>query len=218
MFPGVSFTIAGVIFKNRKEAAQKLAAALIKYKNRSKTIAIGLPRGGVVVAAEVAKALHIPLDIVVPRKIGSPLNEELAIGALAGDVVWLDKEIIAAVGASSSYIEQTIAKEMREAERRLALFRKGKAPQNFTGCTVILIDDGIATGATMRASIAWMKKSKAQRIIVAVPVGPPDTLAALGREVDEIVCLFSPESFMAVGQFYEHFPQTQDSEVIEALK
>ncbi len=206
-----------MLFKDRKEAGQKLALALLKYKNSPKTIAIGLPRGGVIVAAEVANALHIPLDVIIPRKIGAPHNEELAIGALAGDIIWLDKEIIASVGASPSYIEQTAAKEKREAERRLSLFRKGKPPQNFTGETVILVDDGIATGSTMRASIAWMKKNKAKRIIVAVPVGPLDTIATLREEVDEVVCLFTPESFMAVGQFYELFPQTQDSEVISIL-
>lgn len=204
-------------FNNRKDAGQKLSLALGKYKGLSKTIAIGLPRGGVIVAAEVAKDLHIPLDVIVPRKIGAPHNEEFAMGALAGDVVWLDQEIIAAVGASPSYVDATIAKEKKEAERRLALYRKGKPAQNFSGCTVILIDDGIATGATMRASIAWMKKNKAKRIVVAVPVAPPDTIEVLKQEVDEVICLFSPEFFMAVGEFYEFFPQTSDTEVIAAL-
>jgi putative phosphoribosyl transferase len=204
-------------FKNRKVAGQKLAASLEKYKGAPKTIAIGLPRGGVIVAAEVAKALHIPLDIIVPRKIGAPYNEELAIGALAGDVVWIDEAAAKEAAATPTYIEKTVAKEKREAERRLALYRKNKPPQNFSGCTVILIDDGIATGSTMRASIAWMKKSNVHRIVIAVPVAPPDTLAALDAEVDESVCLYSPESFMAVGQFYENFPQTQDSEVINLL-
>lgn len=205
-------------FKDRKDAGKKLAHSLLKFKNRAKTMAIGLPRGGVVVAAEVAKELQIPLDIIVPRKIGAPLNEELAIGALAGDVVWLDKEIIAVVRASPSYIEETINKEKKEAERRLNLFRKGKPTQNFTGYTVLLIDDGIATGSTMRASIAWMKKNKAKQIVVAVPVGPPDTIASLKEEVNEVICLFSPESFMAVGQFYEFFPQTEDTEVVQLME
>lgn len=205
-------------FKDRKDAGQQLAKALEKFKEARKTVVIGLPRGGVVVAAEVAKALHLPLDVIVPRKIGAPHNEELAIGALAGDVVWLDQEIIATVNASPSYIEQVVAREKREAERRLALFRKDKPPQNFTGLTTILVDDGIATGSTMRASIAWMKENKAKHIVVAVPVAPPDTLANLKSEVDEIICLFAPDSFMAVGQFYDLFPQTSDSEVIACLK
>ncbi len=204
-------------FKDRKEAGQLLAAALSKYKKAPHTIAIGLPRGGVVVAYEVAKALKIPLDVIVPRKLGAPHNEELAIGALAGDVIWLDREILSMVNASPAYIEQIVAKEKKEAERRLALFRKGKSPQNFTQQTVLLIDDGVATGSTLRASIAWMKKNKAKRIVVAVPVGPPDTIASLKQEVDEVVCLFAPDSFMAVGQFYGHFPQTEDAEVIKLL-
>lgn len=204
-------------FKNRKVAGQKLAAALGKYKKAPKTIAIGLPRGGVVVAAEVAKALSLPLDIIVPRKIGAPHNEELGIGALAGDVVWIDPEISSIVGATQEYIDQAIAKEKKEADRRLSLYRKGKSPQQFSDWTVILIDDGIATGATMKASIAWMKKMKAARIVIAIPVAPPGTLANLQKEADEVVCLFSTEGFMAVGQFYENFPQTQDSEVIALL-
>lgn len=204
-------------FKNRKDAGQKLGLALHPYIKKPQTLAIGLPRGGVIVAAEVTHVLHIPLDVIVPRKIGAPHNEEFAIGALAGDVVWLDKETIAALGISPSFIEETVAKEKREAERRLALFRKGRPPQNFSERTVILIDDGIATGATMRASIAWMKKNKAKRIVIAVPVGPPDTIEALKREVDEVVCLYTPDFFMSVGEFYESFTQTSDSEVIAAL-
>ncbi|MBX7065657.1 MAG: phosphoribosyltransferase [Parachlamydiales bacterium] len=204
-------------FKNRKVAGELLAKALEKYRKAPKTICIGLPRGGVVVAAEAAKILEIGLDIIVPRKIGAPHNEELAIGALAGDVVWIDPDIAAAVGASPQYIEKTVALEKKEAERRLALYRKGKSAQNYSGWTVILIDDGIATGSTMRASIAWMKKLKAARIIMAVPVAPPNTLKNLSQEVDDAVCLYSTENFYAVGQFYEDFPQVEDREVIALL-
>lgn len=207
-----------MVFKDRKEAGRMLAAALQKYQNAPQTVAVGLPRGGVVVAAEVAKALSIPIDVVVPRKIGAPHNEELAIGAIAGDELFLDRELIAIVGASASYIEQTVAREKREAERRLALFRRGKPPQNFSKQTILLIDDGIATGATMRASIAWLKKCSVKQIVVAVPVAPADTLSAIRTEADEIICLLAPETFMAVGQFYEHFPQTKDAEVVELLK
>lgn len=205
-------------FKDRKEAGQKLGQALLGYKDAPETIVIGLPRGGVSVAFEVAKALHLPLDVIVPRKIGAPSNEELAIGAIAGDVVWLDKEIIFATQSSPAHIEQTVAKEKEEAKRRLALFRKNKPPQNFNDLTVLLIDDGIATGSTMRASIAWIRKSKAKRIVVAVPVAPPDTIASLKQEADIVVCLMAPESFMGVSQFYDSFPQVQDSEVIQLLR
>ncbi len=205
-------------FKDRKDAGQRLSQALLKYKKAPQTVAIGLPRGGVVVASIVAQTLQISLDIIVPRKIGAPFNEELAIGAIAGDIVWLDQKIIAAVGANGAYIDKIVAKEKQEAQRRLSLFRKNKTPQNFEGLTVLLIDDGIATGSTMRASILWMKKSKAKRIVVAVPIGPPDTIEELKQEVDEMICLFKPDSFMGVSQFYDQFPQVEDQEVMELLK
>ncbi len=204
-------------FKDRVDAGRQLAAALLKYKDAAKTIVIGLPRGGVVVAAEVATVLRLPLDIVVPRKIGAPDNEELGIGALAGDTILLNKEIIAMLSVPSSYIEREAAKEKKEAERRLSLYRKGKPPQDFKGKTILLVDDGIATGYTMRASIALLKKMEAGKIIAAVPVGPPDTIEMLQKETDEAVCLLTPPSFMAVGQFYEQFPQTEDAEVIGLL-
>lgn len=207
-----------MLFRDRKEAGRLLAEALSKYKKAPKTVAIGLPRGGVVVAHEVAQRLTIPLDVIVPRKIGAPHNEEFAIGAVAGDELWLDREIIESVGASPAYIEQVVAKEKREAARRLALFREGKGAQNFAGWTVLLIDDGIATGATMRASIAFLRKMNVKKIVMAVPVAPPDTIEALKNGVDEVVCLYAPSSFMAVGQFYHSFPQTEDEEVIECLK
>lgn len=206
-----------MLFKDRKQAGQKLAEALSQYKGAKKTVVLGLPRGGVVVAFEVAQALHLPLDVIVPRKIGAPHNPELAIGALAGEIVLLNKEIISYLNIPRSHIDQTIAREKKEAMRRLALFRKGKKEQDFKGWTVLLIDDGIATGATMRASIAALKKMGAAKIVVAIPVGPPDTIAALKEEVDEIICLYTPSSFAAVGQFYDLFPQTSDEEVIQLL-
>lgn len=207
-----------MLFKDRLEAGRKLSASLQKYQGCAKTVVLGLPRGGVVVAYEVAQALRLPLDILVPRKIGAPNNPELAIGALAGDEVILDSEIIAAIAVPESYLTVEIAKEKTEAERRLALFRKGKPPQDWKGWTALLVDDGIATGSTMRASIASVKKMGVAKIVVAVPVGSPDTIESLQREVDEIVCLYAPSSFMAVGQFYEKFPQTSDAEVIQLLR
>lgn len=205
-------------FMDRKDAGRKLALALASYKKAPATTVVGLARGGVIVASEVAKVLQLPLDVIVPRKIGAPLQQELAIGAVAGSVVWLDKAIISSVGALPEYIEKTIEKERKEGERRLALFRKNLAPQDFKKRTVILVDDGIATGATMRASIAWVKENQAKRVIVAVPVAAEDSIASLQKEVDEVICLFSPIDFMAVGQFYEHFEQTEDAEVIACLK
>jgi len=206
-----------MLFKDRNDAGRQLGVALYKFKEAPKTLVIGLPRGGVVVAYEVAKALHLPLDVIVPRKIGAPDNPELAIGAIAGDTVQLDQALIAHLQVSPSFIEEEIVAERKEAERRLALFRKGKPSQDFTGFTILLVDDGIATGSTMRASIAYLKKMKAKHIVVAVPVGPPDTLAELKETVDEVICPYTPSSFYAVGQFYQNFPQTQDSEVIQLL-
>ncbi len=205
------------MFKNRTEAGQALAAALEKFKGAKKTVVLGLPRGGVVVASVVAETLGLPLDVLIPRKIGAPDNPELAIGAIAGEGVILDQGIISALHVSEDYIQKEIAKEKKEAERRAQLFRKGKPKQDWTGWTALLVDDGIATGSTMRASIAALKKMHAAKIVVAVPVGPPDTIEEIKREVDAVVCLYTPSSFMAVGQFYDRFPQTTDVEVIEIL-
>ena len=204
-------------FRDRKDAGLQLASALSQYKNRANTIVVGLARGGIVVAKEIAITLHLPLDILIARKIGSPQSEELAIGAIAGTSVWLDQDIISLVGASPDYIHHTIAKEKTESERRLQLYRKDKPPQSFQHQTILLVDDGIATGATARASILWLKKCKAKAIILAVPVAAPSTLKNLEKEVDAIFCLLTPTSFMAVGQFYEHFPQVTDIEVVEEL-
>jgi putative phosphoribosyl transferase len=206
-----------MLFKNRVEAGRALASALEKFKGAKKTVVLGLPRGGVVVASIVAETLKLPLDVIVPRKIGAPDNPELAIGGVAGDGVVLDQGIISALNVSEDYIRNAIAREKKEAERRLSLFRKGKPMPDWSGWTTLVVDDGIATGATMRASIAALKKIHAAKIIVAVPVGPPDTIIDLKKEVDEVICLYSPSSFMAVGQFYDEFPQTSDEEVVEIL-
>lgn len=206
-----------MLFKNRTEAGQALATALEQFKGAKKTVVLGLPRGGVVVASVVAEALGLPLDVLIPRKIGAPDNPELAIGAIAGEGVVLDQAIISALNVSEDYIRKEIARQKQEAERRAKLFRKGKPRPDWTGWTAILVDDGIATGSTMRASIAALKKMHAAKIVVAVPVGPPDTIEDLRRDVDVVVCLYTPSSFMAVGQFYDRFPQTTDVEVIEIL-
>lgn len=206
-----------MIFKNREEAGRLLAQSLIRYKNAPKTIVIGLPRGGVVVAAVVAGILSLPLDIVVPRKIGAPGNPELAIGALAGDLVLLNQPLVQEIGASPAYIEKTAAEEKREAARRLALYRKGLPPQNFRGMTLLVVDDGAATGSTLKAAIAYLRNVHAEKIVAAFPVGPPDTVEELKALADEVVCPCIPDSFLAVGQFYERFPQTSDEEVIQLL-
>lgn len=206
-----------MLFKNRKEAGELLAKALLQYKSAPHTMVLGLPRGGVVVASIVADTLKLPLDVIIPRKLGAPQNPELAIGAIAGDERVLDQTIIEHLQVSTSYIEKETQKEQWEAERRLSLYRKDKKTQNFKNQTFIIVDDGIATGSTMRVSILYLKKKGAKKLIAAVPVGPPDTIALLKGEVDEVVCLHQPVSFYAVGQFYDDFPQTEDREVIALL-
>ena len=206
-----------MLFKDRKDAGRQLAAALQKL-SLTDSLVIGLPRGGVVVAAEVARVLHFPLDVVIPRKIGAPFNPELAIGALAGDEVTLNQELIESLDIDPLYIRSEIEREKKEALRRDLLYRQGKAKLNFQNKQVIIVDDGIATGATMRASIQYLKKSGANRLIIAVPVAPPDTLETIRKEVNKVVCLYSPAAFSAVGEFYDEFPQTEDAEVIELLR
>ena len=208
-----------IIFKNRKEAGKLLAKKLITYKNQPECIVIGLPRGGVVTAYEIAQELNLPLDIIVPRKIGAPFNPELAVGALTEDgQVDLDKSLMRSLNISENDLTKTIEDEKKEAQRRLGLYRHNKSPRNLQNKIVILVDDGIATGATIKASIKSIQKDNAQKIIVAVPVAPPETVRNLKQLVDEIICLLEPENLGAIGQFYEQFGQTSDEEVITLLK
>lgn len=207
------------MFRDRIDAGRQLAAALKAYKDKKDVIVIALPRGGVVVGAEVSWALGAPLDIVVPRKIGAPGNEEFAIGAIAetGEGIFNDA-VIATYGISKDSIAEAVAKERAEAERRMRVYRGNRPPLDLHGKVVLLVDDGIATGLTMKAAVASARKRDAERIVVAVPVGAPDSIDELKKIVDTVVCLHAPEFFGAVGQFYEHFDQTTDEEVIEKLK
>lgn len=206
-------------FHDRQEAGKKLSLALLKYKNNQNTVVLGLPRGGVVVAAEVAKALGLPLDIIVIRKMGAPMNSELAIGATdeLGHTV-LNEEIIESLEISENYLKEVKQKEQKIAEDRLNRYRGNKVPLSLKGKVAILIDDGLATGATMKAAIHSAKGKKAKKVIVAVPVAPAETIEKLRKEADEIICLDMPVFFGAVGAFYEIFDQTSDEEVIELLK
>lgn len=208
-----------MIFKDRADAGQKLAVALKKYKNAENTLILALPRGGVVVGFEVAQALNLPLDIVVPRKIGAPGNPEFAIGAIteSGEGIF-DEATIAAYNISQDYINKTVAIEKAEATRRLKVYRSSRPPLNLVNKTVIIVDDGLATGLTMRAAIKTVKQCGGKKIVVAVPVTPPDTAEIIKKEVDEIIYLDAPLFFGAVGAFYEEFTQTTDEEVIELLK
>lgn len=208
-----------MMFRDRQDAGQRLARKLKSYGGKADAILLALPRGGVVVAAEIARELELPLDIVVPRKIGAPHNPEFAIGAITedGESVF-DAEAIRALGVLQEYIAQTVQEEQHEAERRIKVYRGDWPPLNVNGKTVILIDDGVATGATMRAAIRSVRKRGAAKVIVAVPVLPSDTRDILEREADEVIYLDAPILFGAVGAFYENFPQTTDEEVVSILR
>ena len=208
-----------MIFKDRTDAGKQLAEALSQYQNQKDAVVIGLPRGGVVVAYEVAKFLKLPLDITCPRKIGAPSNPEFAIGAITetGEGLF-NQDVVAKLGISESYLEQAIRVEKAEAQKRLDKFRGNKPPRNIENKIILLVDDGLATGSTMKAAIMSMQAARADKIIVAVPVSPPDTLGEIRGMVDEIVCLDSPPFFQAVGQFYQKFDQTTDEEVIHLIK
>jgi putative phosphoribosyl transferase len=207
-----------MIFKDRHEAGLKLAAKLEKYRAQPQTVVMGLARGGVVVAHAVAQALQLPLDVIVIRKVGAPDQEELAIGAVdeEGDG-FFNQGIIRSLNISSSYIQKEVDRQKKVAGERAALYRKGKKKIDIEGQTVIVVDDGIATGASVRAALLGLKKKGAGRVVLAVPVAAADTLKSLSKEVDETVCLYAPSDFMAVGQFYQKFHQTSDEDVIKLL-
>ena len=208
-----------MIFKDRQEAGLKLAAILEKYRNQPQTVVMGLARGGVVVAHAVAKALHLPLDVIVIRKVGAPGQEELAIGAVdeEGDG-FMNEAIIQALNINPDYVRQEAAKQTNAAKERAALYRKGCKKADVKGTTVIVVDDGVATGASIRAALLGLKQKGVEKIVLAVPVAAPETLKNLSREVSEVVCLYTPSVFMAVGQFYRIFNQTSDDEVIKLLQ
>jgi len=187
------------------------------YRGRD-AIVLGLPRGGVPVAYEVARRLELPLDVFVVRKLGVPGYEELAMGAIAsGNVIVLNDDVMRAVPNSETLLDLVVAEEKTELSRREALYRQGRTAPDLPGCAVILVDDGLATGATMRAAAAALRKQGVAKIVVAVPVGAPETCRELEAEVDELICAFTPEHFHGVGQFYEDFSQTTDEEVREML-
>eukprot|EP01112_Ceratiomyxa_fruticulosa_P024000 TRINITY_DN947_c0_g1_i6.p1 TRINITY_DN947_c0_g1~~TRINITY_DN947_c0_g1_i6.p1 ORF type:complete len:255 (-),score=55.56 TRINITY_DN947_c0_g1_i6:165-929(-) len=214
----VKFTSSEMIFKDRKEAGSVLANEFKEYQNSLDTIVVGLPRGGVVVAYPIAKKLGLPLDIVVPRKIGAPFHEEYAIGAILEDGSgYFDNDVINTYGISSEYIKQESHKQVQEAQRRLRVYRGSRGPQDFSGKRILLIDDGIATGSTMHAAITSIRNKGAKEIIVGVPVGPKDTVTNMKPLVNRFVCLSVPAGFRAVGQFYTNFDQTEDEEVLELM-
>jgi len=206
-------------FRNRQEAGQLLARELAALQGRKDLIVLGVPRGGVVVAYEVAQALGVPLDVYITRKIGAPYNPELAIGAVASDgTLVLDHELIARIGVPESYVQEETARQRQEIKRRMAAYRGSRPEVDLQGKTVILVDDGVATGATTQASLRAIRTRQPAQLILAVPVGPEDTIQILSAEADQVVCLYTPELFWAVGAFYAVFDQTTDAEVIQLLQ
>jgi len=205
-------------YADRRDAGAWLAARLEAYRGAG-LLVLGLPRGGVVVAAEVARRLGAELDVVVARKLGSPISPELAIGAITADGARVvDDHLVRALGVSERYLESVAAREQAEARRREARFRGGRSPPRITGRIVLVVDDGLATGSTMRAALRAVRRQEPGRLVAAVPVGPVDTCAAMQREADEVICLQTPAEFGAVGQFYDDFRQVEDDEVVRLLE
>ena len=205
-------------FSNRIEAGSRLAEALKEYAGDGGVV-LAIPRGGVVVGYEIARELRLGLDVIVPRKLGAPYNPELAIGAIAEDgTAILDDNLIASLGVNEDYIRKESERQKLEIKRRLRLYRQDAPPLSVNGRSVFVVDDGIATGSTIKAALASLQKQGAKNLFVAVPVGPPSTISELYRLADKVVCLYMPEYFQAIGQFYEDFSQTSDEEVIDLLR
>lgn len=207
-----------VYFSDRKDAGKQLASALTDFSFKEGMV-LAIPRGGVVVGYEIASALNFKLDVIVPRKIGAPDNPELAIGAVTEDgTMILDDSLIMYLGVSNDYIYQESERQKQEIRRRQNFYRQGVSEPEIKDKNVIVVDDGIATGYTMKAALASVRNRGAATLTVAIPVGPPSTIKELKHQADNIVCLYTPEYFQAIGQFYSDFSQTTDEEVIELLK
>lgn len=209
----------GMGFRNRTEAGQRLAGELAAYKGREDVVVLGIPRGGVPVAAAIASALGVPLDIFLSRKLGVPGDEELAFGAVAAnDETYIDDFIVKAAGVTPEQIQRTVKEVRQVLEERAGLYRKDRRPVALQGRTVILVDDGVATGASMLAAIRAMRQDQPKQIVLAVPVAPAATASRLERVVDASFVLERPADFLAVGQFYADFRQVSDAEVVELLE
>jgi putative phosphoribosyl transferase len=207
------------IFQDRRDAGRRLAEHLSEYENRSDIVVLGLARGGLPVALEVAKALNAPLDVLVVRKLGVPGHRELAMGAIAsGGVRVMNESIVRSLSISSAQVNSVADEEQKELERRERKYRGDKERLEVAGRTVILVDDGLATGASMRAAVTALRMQGPDRIVVAVPTGARITCLEFETEVDELVCLTTPDPFFAVGAWYEDFSQTTDEEVHRLLE
>ncbi|EFL42972.1 phosphoribosyltransferase [Streptomyces fungicidicus] len=208
-------------FRDRRQAGRELAARLRERRDEGALpdpVVLALPRGGVAVAAEVARALDAPLDVLVVRKIGAPFHEEFGVGAMAGDgVPVFDEDSLFRLGLSESDLAAVVARERAELRRREERYRQGRPPPDTRGRTVIVVDDGLATGSTARAALRALRARDPGRLVLAVPVGAAEGLALMRSEADEVLCLHEPAAFMAVGQWYEEFDQLTDEDVLDAL-
>jgi predicted phosphoribosyltransferase len=214
-----SHVISPLAFADRREAGQHLARELARWTGRDDVVVLALPRGGVPVAWEVARELGAPLDVFVVRKLGTPGHRELAMGAIAsGGVRVLNEEVVRSYGVSPQSIERVADEELQELERREGAYRNGRPPLPLAGKVVILVDDGLATGSTMRAAVQAVRLHEPARVVVAVPVGASDTCAELRHLADEVICARTPEPFSAVGVWYRDFDQTTDEEVRALLR
>lgn len=206
-------------FTDRREAGQELAQALSEYAGRDDVVVLGLPRGGVPVAFEVARALEVPLDVFVVRKLGAPQNPELAMGAIAsGGVRVMNEDVVGRMGVSDETIERVADKELGKLEKREEIYRGARPGVELGGKTVLLVDDGLATGATMRAAVSALREREPEKIVVAVPTAPAETCADFEDEADEVVCLTTPRPFFGVGGAYDVFSQTSNEKVRELLE
>lgn len=206
-------------FLDRREAGRRLATRLTRYADCDDAVVLALPRGGVPVAFEITSALHLPLDVMVVRKLGVPGHEELAMGAIAsGGIRILNQEVLRDLNISPSVLESVTAVEQEELARRESAYRGHRGPLAVEGRTILLVDDGLATGATMRAAVAALRRRVPRRIVIAVPVAAPEICEELKDDVDEVVCAITPRPFYGVGQWYENFSQTSDQEVRESLE
>lgn len=208
----------GEPFSERIEAGRLLAGELMKFRGKN-AVVLGIPRGGIVIAREIALALEARLDIVLTHKLGAPGNPELAIGAITEDGnVFLNEALAGQLGAESSYVQQEKASQLSVIKRRVEQYRKVLPKVSLKDAIAVITDDGIATGATMKAALWAARKEHPERLIAALPVGPPDTIQDLAQDADEVICLRVPSFFAAIGQFYLDFSQVEDSEVLEILK
>lgn len=208
-----------MIFQNRDEAGRKLAEALTEYANKESTLILGLGKGGIVIAKTVAQALSLPLDILLTRKIGAPINDEFPIGAITEHgTTYFDTRLIRQLQISQDYLDSMVEQEHIEAQKQIALYRENLEASDFTGKRVIIVDDGLATGATAKVAIQAVRERKATEVVLAVPMAPVDAIPELKEAADRFICLHTPDPFYTVKQFYFDFPDIAEEEIVRLLK